>query len=700
MIFWMEAPYFRGMWPRLFLLSLLSFHFSLSSAQQFSAQGGLIPDNAGFVAFDLPVSGLPPSAAFPAFGLEQVCINLAHNYLDDLEIYLKSPDGTLIDLASRVGADSDNFTNTCFRADAGQSITEGTAPFSGSFRPEGTLGNVNNGQNPNGIWQILARDVAPPDEGNLLSWTLSFSVNPAPPFGFASGSLPLVRINTMGAGISGGPKIMARMEIVDNGPGIENGLLDSANAYKGWIGIEKRGHSSSSFAQPQYNVETRDSLGNNLNFPLLGMPSENDWVLYGPYNDKSLMRNVLTYELASRMGRYASRWRFCEVFMNGNYQGVYTFFESIKRDSNRVKIANLKPNDVAGAELTGGYICSIDWPDDGGWYSQYPPDPTQPVNNHVFFQYVEPKDVDMQPAQKAYIGSFVDSFERALYSAQFSDPVQGWRRFAGENSFVDFFLMNELSKNVDGYRLSTFFYKEKITDGNKLHMGPLWDFNLAWRNADYCGNELPGGWAYAFTSFCEWDMPYWWRRLMQDPVFKNSLRCRWQELRSGVLSNASIAGFIDSTAAKLEQAQQRHFTLYPVWGVYLWPNPSPLAQNYAEEISRMKTWIMQRLYFLDNNLPGTCQPLGIEKESINSGIRIYPNPVDKVLSIDCQSALAFEPGWQVRLISALGAEVSRFTLETPLSELNVSGITSGGLHTVRVFNAGGELLFSGRIMIR
>ena len=135
--------------------------------------------------------------------------------------------------------------------------------------------------------------------------------------------------------------------------------------------------------------------------------------------------------------------------------------------------------------------------------------------------------------------------------------MTGYAKFIDKRSFIDFFISNEISKNVDGYRLSTFFYKQRDSEGGKLVMGPLWDFNLAWRNADYCGNELPGGWAYAFTSFCEWDMPYWWRRLMQDPVFKNSLRCRWQELRSGVLSNASITGFIDSTAAKLEQAQQR-----------------------------------------------------------------------------------------------------------------------------------------------
>jgi hypothetical protein len=442
-------------------------------------------------------------------------------------------------------------------------------------------------------------------------------------------------------------------------------------------------------------VETRDSLGNNRNVPLLGMPSENDWVLYGPFNDKSLMRNVLTYELGRRMGHYASRWRFCEVFVNGNYQGVYTFFETIKRDSARVRIASLKPQDVSGPELTGGYICSIDWPDDGGWFSQFPPDPTQPSNNQVFFQYVEPPDDEIQPQQRAYIASFVDSFERALYSPQFTDPASGWRRFAGEGSFVDFFLMNELSKNVDGYRLSTFFYKEKITDGNKIHMGPLWDFNLAWRNADYCGNNLQGGWAYKFTDYCQWDMPNWWRRLMEDQGFKNRLKCRWEDLRTNVLSNNSILGFIDSTASRLQEAQQRHFTLYPIMGIYLWPNPSPLAQNYAQEINLMKNWIVQRLNFLDNYLPGLCQPAGIVNSSLkNPGIRISMDPNNREIIIhNDRSFYRKKPGF-FEIYDTFGKLIGSgsISFDNETTTISAGLPKSSGLHHIRLKDADSKII--------
>ena len=692
---WIAGPYLRCVKQLLFLSFFFILSLKKTTGQLFSGQGGLIPDASGFVAFDLPVSGLPDSANFPQFGLERVCIDIVHSYNDDLEIYLKAPDNTLINLASRVGGDSDNFLGTCFRGDATQSVYQAQGPFAGIFRPIGILGNVNNGQNPNGTWQLLVRDIASPDEGSLLSWSLLFSASPAEPFNFSSSDLPLVKINTLGSIISNGPKIMARMEMVDNGPGLQNSLSDSANAYNGWIGIEKRGKSSAGFPQAQYNIETRDSLGNNRDVPLLGMPSENDWVLYGPYNDKSLMRNVLSYELGRRLGRYASRWRYCEVFVNGNYQGIYTFFESIKRDTARVKIANLRADDVSGAELTGGYICSIDWPDDGGWFSQFPPDPTQPVNNQVFFQYVEPPDDEIQPQQRAYIASYVDSFERALYSPQFTDPAAGWRRFAGEGSFIDFFLINELSKNVDGYRLSTFFYKEKITDGNKIHMGPLWDFNLAWRNADYCGNELPGGWAYRFTDYCQWDMPGWWRRLMQDQGFKNRMKCRWQELRNGVLSNDSILGFIDSTAARLAAAQQRHFTLYPVWGIYLWPNPSPIAQSYAEEISFMKSWITQRLIYLDNSIPGICQPAGILNAALNhSDIRISMDADKGAIRIHVQQPFFRKHPGRFEIYDTFGKLLVSGSIgfENETTCISAGSLKSSGLYQIRILDAESTLI--------
>ena len=127
------------------------------------------------------------------------------------------------------------------------------------------------------------------------------------------------------------PKVPARMGLIDNGEGVRNNLSDPFNAYDGAIGIELRGSSSMFFPKKSYTVETRDDQGKDRDVELLGLPEEEDWVLHGPYSDKSLMRNVLTYELARRLGSYASRTRFVEVVLNGGYVGVYVLMEKIKR---------------------------------------------------------------------------------------------------------------------------------------------------------------------------------------------------------------------------------------------------------------------------------------------------------------------------------------------------------------------------------
>ncbi len=160
---------------------------------------------------------------------------------------------------------------------------------------------------------------------------------------FTSSNLPIVIINTNGFAIADEPKITADMGIIHNGVGVRNNLIDPQNNYNGKIGIEVRGSSSQMFPKKQYSIELRDGLGAGVAASLLGMPVEEDWVLFAPYNDKSLMRDVLAYKLARDMGRYAPRTRYCEVVLNGDYLGIYILMEKVKRDKNRVDIANLAP---------------------------------------------------------------------------------------------------------------------------------------------------------------------------------------------------------------------------------------------------------------------------------------------------------------------------------------------------------------------
>ncbi len=302
-----------------------------------------------------------------------------------------------------------------------------------------------------------------------------------------STTLPLMVIDTQGQGIPDEPKIVAHMGLIDNGPGVINNASDAYNDYDGLIGIERRGSSSQSFPKLSYAVETRDDEGKDQDVSLLGMPEEEDWVLHGPYSDKSLIRNVLIFHMAAQTGRYASRTRFVELILNGDYRGVYVLMEKIKRDADRVDIAKLNPDEISGDDLTGGYIIKVDkieGTEVDGWFSPYPPVPG--LDQRVRYQYHYPKPSDIVPEQQAYIQGVVAAFEDMMDSDQFADPVNGYARYIDVGSAVDFFLLNEVSRNVDGYRLSTFLYKDKDSVGDgKLVFGPIWDFNLGFGNADY-----------------------------------------------------------------------------------------------------------------------------------------------------------------------------------------------------------------------
>lgn len=604
-------------------------------AQTFNGSGGQIQDNQTLTK-TINVSGLPTSLNQTTFGLEQVCLDIEHTWDADVTVTLESPDGSQIVLFTGVGGDGDDFDNTCLRSDASNSISTAGAPFNGTFKPMNSLGIANNAQNPNGLWKLHVHDGYGGDEGDLNNWSITFGSNPAVYTPFTSSNLPIVIVDANNQSIPDEPKIQASMKIIDNGYGNMNNVTDAPNAYNNLVGIEQRGSSSGGFPQKSYGFETRDVNGTQKDTVILNMSNEHDWILYAPYDDKTCMRNILTYQLANEMGNYASGTKLCELIVNGQYQGIYVMMEKIKRDGGRVDIAKLLPTDIAGDAVTGGYIFKIDkttGANNAGWTSNFLSD----SGNDVYFQYHYPEADDIVPQQQTYIQEYVDSFETALAASNFTDPALGYRNFCVPETFMDFFFLNEIGKNVDGYRLSTFIHKEKDSDGGKLRMGPMWDFNLAWWNADYCDGNINTGWAYQFSNVCGGpgngnQIPTWWERMLQDPWYQDELKCRWTTLRQGILSNTELYAKIDSVATYLDQAKDRHFEQWPILGVYTWPNPSPIPQTYAEEIVAIKSWINSRMGWLDANMPGTCH-LGIE-EVENSSVSVYPNPFNDNVSVN------------------------------------------------------------------
>jgi len=348
--------------------------------------------------------------------------------------------------------------------------------------------------------------------------------------------------------------------------------------HRGAIGIEIRGSSSQQFPKKSFGFETRDEANEDLDVSLLGFPEEEDWILYAPYSDKSLVRNHLIYELSNDMGRYASRSKLAEVYINGTYNGMYVFMEKLKRDDHRIDINKLKDDENTGEDLTGGYIIKLDkadgfnetlYTDINSFPSQVNP-PNSTAGQQIHFLYDDPDQEDITPEQKTYISEYVTNFETALASDTFIDPDIGYATYIDTESFIDFFLLNELSNNVDGYRLSTWMTKDK---NDKLKMGPIWDFNLAFGNADYCEGGANNVWTYRFNERCPndiWQIPFWWDRLLEDPAFVTQLQNRWTTLRNSTFSESYILEKIDEYVSALETggAIQANFDVWQVLGIY------------------------------------------------------------------------------------------------------------------------------------
>jgi len=395
---------------------------------------------------------------------------------------------------------------------------------------------------------------------------------------FTQSNLPLVFVNTNGLGIGNQEKILADFGIVYNGINQPNLLSDIPNDIEMWD-------------ENQMDIDTS----------FLNFPKEEDFILYGPFSDKTLINNVLAMDIGTKMGHYVSRTRMVELVLNNQYEGIYVIMEKIKRDNDRVDIAKLRVDEITGDDLTGGYIFRIDKGIYDGWYSEYN---IYQSNNKLYFQFYYPSQDNIQPEQAEYIQNYMDDFERAVNSPQGIHPNgKHYSEYINLRSFVDNFIINELSKNVDAYRLSTYFHKDKDSKGGKITAGPFWDFNLSFGNGDYCSGDDVTGWEYYQ---CPGNSPFWWDRFFNDQIFKNVLRCRWESLRDGILSHENIDQYIDSLATTLMVPADRNFEKYNILGQYVWPNPPYFVEpiSHGEIITTMKQWIRQRTIWLDNNMPG------------------------------------------------------------------------------------------------
>ena len=409
-----------------------------------------------------------------------------------------------------------------------------------------------------------------------------------------SSNLPIAVVDTLGKGISQTAQTLSFASFIDTSADGRARLTDPPD-FVGRAGINVRGKSSAGWPKKQYHFETWDEYDQDKDVSILGFPADSDWVLQGPYSDKSLMRNFLSYKWSNDLGHYSVRTRFIEMFLNTNgggismndYVGVYVFMEKIKRGADRVDIAALEPSDNTEPQISGGYIFKKDKADPGETVFR--------TGRGLEVRVIEPKMVDITPEQVDWLHNYLNEFESVLYGSNFMDPVNGYAKYIDVGSFIDVHILVELTKNIDGFRLSTYMSKDRA---GKINMGPIWDYNLSLGNANYLQGWIPTGWYYPLIS--AGDYP-WWRRLFEDPVFSMRYADRWFELRENLLATGQLLQDIDDTAALLDEAQARNFDRWHILGIYRWPNWF-IADTYYEEINWMSGWLEQRLNWMDSQI--------------------------------------------------------------------------------------------------
>jgi len=486
-------------------------------------------------------------------------------------------------------------------------------------------------------------------------------------------NLPIIKINTNGISVSD-TQSLASMSIIKNTSG--NNSPTDAPVFTGNIGIKLRG--STTAVKPNYTVETWTTFKEEIDTSLLGMPSDNDWALLGMYVDRSLLRNMLANNIYTAMGYWAPRLQLCEVLVNNVYQGVYLFGETIKRDSLRLDIAKLKSNDSYYPVITGGYILKIDNDDDDYITSDFPP-PYGTTGQSIKLHFDYPEDDEITNVQKAYIQGYVDSFEAALDGSNFEDELTGWRAFASHKSFRDYLILNEVIGNEEAYRKNTYVWKDK---SKKLRVGPLWNADNILYNTTDCNTDAADAWMYQHGQSCPEDtyLPaFWWEKLLSDPSFLDEVKCGYTNLRESgkALDTAVLFSFIDATATTLNQqnAQQRNFTLYPIFGTPVNDEPLPLSENYDEEIAKIKQYLRDRLAFLDSQwlTDAECVDVGVVHIGKDIGnIIMMPNPASDQLTV--QLELNHKAALSITAYNILGQKV----LEQDAGKL------SGGMHTFQI----------------
>lgn len=412
-----------------------------------------------------------------------------------------------------------------------------------------------------------------------------------------SKAVPYIRVQSS-KDIVDEPKVAASLQILRN-----DSLIFQSD-----IGIELRGAVSQSFDKKSYGFELKNASKQAQERSILGLPPDEDWILHGPMSDPSLLRNALAYSISRQMGRYAAKWQFVELEVNGDFKGLYLLMEKLKRSPNRIQLAKLTPQDTNADSLTGGYILKIDktagtghrhWSDyteANSFRSHYDTRGRASRNSKIHYLYEYPKESLITPAQKTYIQNYLHSFEQAMTAPDW--PLQ-YPKYIEIDSFVDYFILNEWMQNHDAYRISTFLQKDRH---GKLAMGPIWDCDIAFGpEMSFCGPLRRDAWVFRYNQYCghdEWLIPFWWEQLLKDPAFKAKVVLRWQQLRQTVLSDTNVTHTIQAMTQYLYQHQLVDRN-YERWSE---KKRESYQQRHQRHVQHLTEWLKKHSQWIDEEV--------------------------------------------------------------------------------------------------
>jgi hypothetical protein len=421
-------------------------------------------------------------------------------------------------------------------------------------------------------------------------------------------NLPIVVLHTHQAGalpVNEAPYRSGSISIAEPTPGLRASLLGAATLTRR-AGLRVHGNSSRAFPQKSLGVELRQagSDDDDEEASVLGMRPGSDYVLVAPsVMDRSLIRTALAFYLSNEIGQYAPHARLVEVFLTerngpvtaGDYVGVFALVEKIKRGKDRVAVERLSEEAQQAPAITGGYIFRMDHDAKDFRVEHSMKDFSTPFTE---FGFVYPEDTSFtrpeRQAQRAYLQGYMQELFEALASPDFKHPRTGrhYSQYLDVPSFIDNNLLNALLKNVDAFRFSSYFSKDRE---KPIKAGPLWDIDRSSGTPydDFGRAADPYEWAPLDVAN---PLTYhWWGRLFADPAFKAAHGHRFNELTGGPFATSHLYALVDQLAAQVGEAQQRHFAR--------WPEMAPKDGSHAAEIKLLRDWLGARVAWMRTQFP-------------------------------------------------------------------------------------------------